>query len=422
MAFTSSNQLLPWDPLRPLKSSPCAACGRAGATNKCGACNFAKYCNEDCQRMAWPNHKGLCVHGYAGYIGQVEKRQHKVGKLINLGGDNDGVIAHYREGLDAARHFGDAEGVRYLLRVLAHRTADAADASAYNVEADKLEAILGKPISAKHLFNHIAGGADGGSRGGGSGGGGGGNEGEPTIERLEKIVLQQRAAHQPRGAKRGLEPWCTWTQSIQDMSLTVPLPPETKRKQISVSFRRQGLLIKLEGGLVVADVVLNDTIRPDECTWTLSDGTLSVLLEKEERNVWDWLLLNPPSPPPAPPPKAKPPEAASAPTAPAPSPPSTASLDNNLEAKVEAALADLKAAVGPQDVSDPSDEVVAARASAALGEMKPDKKVREAAMARAALGKAALGKAPEPPIETLMEAAAIADLAPPRPPPMEKKA
>lgn len=40
--------------------SACSACGRAGAARRCSACKAALYCNEACQRAAWPAHKAAC--------------------------------------------------------------------------------------------------------------------------------------------------------------------------------------------------------------------------------------------------------------------------------------------------------------------------------------------------------------------------
>ena len=39
----------------------CAACGAACKTLKaCGRCMVVRYCNQDCQRAHWKDHKGQC--------------------------------------------------------------------------------------------------------------------------------------------------------------------------------------------------------------------------------------------------------------------------------------------------------------------------------------------------------------------------
>jgi len=38
----------------------CAYCHKSGAQNTCGRCELVYYCDEDCQRNDWPNHKQSC--------------------------------------------------------------------------------------------------------------------------------------------------------------------------------------------------------------------------------------------------------------------------------------------------------------------------------------------------------------------------
>ena len=40
---------------------PCDHCGQHSAkTKRCGRCRTARYCGEDCQRLAWAKHKKSC--------------------------------------------------------------------------------------------------------------------------------------------------------------------------------------------------------------------------------------------------------------------------------------------------------------------------------------------------------------------------
>eukprot|EP00741_Cyanophora_paradoxa_P011721 tig00020563_g11325.t1 len=42
------------------ESVSCAACGEEGASAKCGRCHSVSYCNADCQRAHWKQHKKAC--------------------------------------------------------------------------------------------------------------------------------------------------------------------------------------------------------------------------------------------------------------------------------------------------------------------------------------------------------------------------
>ena len=39
----------------------CDVCGAGNCKRRCGRCREAYYCSEECQRSAWPAHKGACA-------------------------------------------------------------------------------------------------------------------------------------------------------------------------------------------------------------------------------------------------------------------------------------------------------------------------------------------------------------------------
>jgi hypothetical protein len=363
MAFTSNNTFIPWDPLRAMKGSACASCGSANAMSKCGACQFAKYCSEQCQRAHWADHAPACKGGYNGYIGQLEAQQKRVSTFV-LASDDKGAAKCYTEAISAARAFGDAEGVRHNLRALAHR-CEAIDgrkeeAAKHNAEAEALELIIGKASStAKHVFSSI---------------------GElPSMSRPElpeqlaalppRPTTGAKHAPPPRGAKSGKLPWCEWEQSIADVTVMVALPAGTRKGSLTIGFRRSGLSVALRGGVVIADVELGGRVQIDECTWTLVDDAVCITLEKAEKKVWDYLLSEPPTT-------------------------TTTSNNNNSDNNAASGSAGaISPGPGAVDVSDAEAEARANQVASALSGL-------------------AIG---EPDVEALMGAAIGADLAPPRP-------
>ena len=46
-------------------SDICTQCGKPEAKKRCSQCKFVFYCSADCQRAAWPGHKGACFAGAA---------------------------------------------------------------------------------------------------------------------------------------------------------------------------------------------------------------------------------------------------------------------------------------------------------------------------------------------------------------------
>jgi len=51
-------------------SNKCDSCGKEHSTNlkKCSRCKIVVYCNRDCQRRHWPQHKGICDGFYEAIV------------------------------------------------------------------------------------------------------------------------------------------------------------------------------------------------------------------------------------------------------------------------------------------------------------------------------------------------------------------
>jgi hypothetical protein len=87
-------------------------------------------------------------------------------------------------------------------------------------------------------------------------------------------------------------------QSLGDVIATFPVPPGTRAKDIKVDIRAKRLSVVVKGlgsgGGPLLDVELPKRVLPDDCNWTLEEGSagraLTVFLTKEAGMEW-WTSL-----------------------------------------------------------------------------------------------------------------------------------
>ena len=80
-----------------------------------------------------------------------------------------------------------------------------------------------------------------------------------------------------------------WTQTEEELEVTVPLPSDTSSKQVQVKFLPRSLCVTCAGNVKV-DLQLFESIDVDGCTWTMertSNGSnLLITMEKIEAALW----------------------------------------------------------------------------------------------------------------------------------------
>ena len=264
MSFTDSGTFLAWDPLRPLKSPICTACGAApAAPARCGGCKFAIFCGLECQRSCAAMHAEGCKAGYADYIRRLEQHTRTLSKLQHEGAEHGRVLAAYEDALAAAKGMGDGEGQRHLHSVMAFRLeahGQTEAAARHQAAAARIEEVIGKQTGARAIFD--------------------------KVDRTKLDPLGRNAQHGP-----GRTSWCEWEQTAGEVTVTVALPPGTRKQQLAVGFKPRHLTVSLVGGIVLADGELCDAVKPDDCTWSISDGRqLTITLEKAKPSVWAGVL------------------------------------------------------------------------------------------------------------------------------------
>ncbi|KAK4431338.1 protein BOBBER 1 [Sesamum alatum] len=83
----------------------------------------------------------------------------------------------------------------------------------------------------------------------------------------------------------------SWGQSLQEVNISVPVPPGTKSRFIACEIKKNHLKVGLKGQPPVIDGELYQPIKVDDCFWSLEDQkSISILLTKQNQMEW-WKYL-----------------------------------------------------------------------------------------------------------------------------------
>jgi len=83
-----------------------------------------------------------------------------------------------------------------------------------------------------------------------------------------------------------------WTQSLQDLQVTVPVPAGTKAKHLVIDIKKKTLLIKVAGQEPVLDGNLFAAVKMEDCFWSVEDDAasggriVSIALQKVNQMEW----------------------------------------------------------------------------------------------------------------------------------------
>ncbi|KAI5477578.1 hypothetical protein MNV49_006166 [Pseudohyphozyma bogoriensis] len=79
----------------------------------------------------------------------------------------------------------------------------------------------------------------------------------------------------------------TWKQTLQDVSVTIPVPPGSKGRDLVVDIKKTKLKVGVKGQPLIIDGDLPKEIKVDDSTWTLDDSKeISLHLEKVNQQTW----------------------------------------------------------------------------------------------------------------------------------------
>ncbi|XP_073131528.1 protein BOBBER 1-like [Henckelia pumila] len=83
----------------------------------------------------------------------------------------------------------------------------------------------------------------------------------------------------------------TWGQSLQEVNISVPVPPGTKSRFITCEIKKKYLKVGLKGQPPVVEGELFQSVKVDDCFWSLEDQkSISILLTKQNQMEW-WKYL-----------------------------------------------------------------------------------------------------------------------------------
>ncbi|POY75365.1 hypothetical protein BMF94_1595 [Rhodotorula taiwanensis] len=106
----------------------------------------------------------------------------------------------------------------------------------------------------------------------------------PLHEDQQKELDRQNAEREQR--EQAALPY-RWRQTLQDLTLSVPVPSGTRSKQLDVVIRKQYIKVGVKGEPAVIEGDLPQEIKVDDSTWTLDDSReVTVSLEKVNQQSW----------------------------------------------------------------------------------------------------------------------------------------
>jgi hypothetical protein len=85
----------------------------------------------------------------------------------------------------------------------------------------------------------------------------------------------------------------TWTQNLDECSVLIPVPDDTRGKDVDVEMKSTYIRVKLkENGHVLMEGNLKEKINISESTWTLEGSVLVLILYKHMKAFWAAILEN----------------------------------------------------------------------------------------------------------------------------------
>lgn len=83
----------------------------------------------------------------------------------------------------------------------------------------------------------------------------------------------------------------TWTQNLEECSVLITVPKNTRGKDLDVQLKATTVSVKLKGHPdALVEGTLSAKINPSESTWTLEGNVLIIVLDKHVKTFWSTIL------------------------------------------------------------------------------------------------------------------------------------
>lgn len=78
----------------------------------------------------------------------------------------------------------------------------------------------------------------------------------------------------------------SWTQQLSELEIDIPLPEGTRSRDLDVDIQKKTLRVGLKGTEPILNGELYSEVKPEECSWTIDRGTVTITLFKI--NTMEW--------------------------------------------------------------------------------------------------------------------------------------
>ncbi|XP_009144038.1 protein BOBBER 2 [Brassica rapa] len=113
---------------------------------------------------------------------------------------------------------------------------------------------------------------------------------KPKKESLKPTEPKEEAKPKPIVPNKGngldFEKY-SWTQNLQEVTVTIPIPSGTKSRSVTCEIKKNRLKVGLKGQDPIVDGEFFNAVKPDDCFWNIEDQkVVSVLLTKQDQMQW----------------------------------------------------------------------------------------------------------------------------------------